>query len=42
VDYEGDGRLVSLLYVAGDYQLDDIDLREGAGVGIHRIEDLPA
>jgi 8-oxo-dGTP diphosphatase len=41
VDYEGDGRLVSLFYVVGDFQLDDIDLHEGAGVGIHRIEDLP-
>jgi 8-oxo-dGTP pyrophosphatase MutT (NUDIX family) len=41
VDYEGDGRLVSLFYVVGDFRPDDIDLREGAGVGIHRIEDLP-
>lgn len=41
VDYEGDGRLVSLFYIIGDYQPDDIDLREGAGVGIHRIENLP-
>jgi ADP-ribose pyrophosphatase YjhB (NUDIX family) len=41
VDREGDGRLVSLFYVFGDYEPDDIDLSEGAGVGIHRIEDLP-
>ncbi len=41
VDYEGDGRLVSLFYVVADFQPDDIDLREGAGVGIHRIADLP-
>ena len=41
VDHEGDGRLVSLFYVYGDYEPDDIDLSEGAGVGIHRIEDLP-
>jgi 8-oxo-dGTP pyrophosphatase MutT (NUDIX family) len=41
VDYEGDGRLVSLFYVVGHLQPDDIDLHEGAGVGIHRIEDLP-
>jgi 8-oxo-dGTP diphosphatase len=41
VDYEGDGRLVSLFYVVGDFQPDDIDLREGVGVGIHRVEDLP-
>jgi len=33
--------LVSLFYVVGDFQPDDIDLREGAGVGIHRVEDLP-
>lgn len=41
VDHEGDGRLVSLFYIFGDYEPDDIDLTEGAGVGIHRIEDLP-
>jgi hypothetical protein len=41
VDCEGDGRLVSLFYVTGDFQPDDIDLHEGAGIGIHRIEDLP-
>jgi 8-oxo-dGTP pyrophosphatase MutT (NUDIX family) len=41
VDHEGDGRLVSLFYVYGDYGPGDIDLREGAGVGIHRIADLP-
>ena len=41
VDHEGDGRLVSLFYVFGEYELDDINLTEGAGVGIHRIEDLP-
>jgi 8-oxo-dGTP diphosphatase len=40
VDHEGDGRLVSLFYVVGDFCPDDIDLREGAGVGIHRIMDL--
>jgi 8-oxo-dGTP pyrophosphatase MutT (NUDIX family) len=41
VDHEGDGRLVSLFYVVGDFRPDDIDLQEGAGVGIHRIDDLP-
>jgi 8-oxo-dGTP pyrophosphatase MutT (NUDIX family) len=41
VDHEGDGRLVSLFYVIGDYEPDDIDLREGAGVGVHRVADLP-
>jgi 8-oxo-dGTP pyrophosphatase MutT (NUDIX family) len=41
VDHEGDGRLVSLCYVAGDFRPADIDLHEGAGVGIQRIADLP-
>jgi 8-oxo-dGTP pyrophosphatase MutT (NUDIX family) len=41
VDHEGDGRLVSLFYVIGDFQPADIDLSEGAGVGIQRIADLP-
>jgi 8-oxo-dGTP pyrophosphatase MutT (NUDIX family) len=41
VDHEGDGRLVSLFYVVGDFRPDDIDLHEGAGVGIQRIADLP-
>jgi 8-oxo-dGTP diphosphatase len=41
VDREGDGRLVSLFYVVGDFRPEDIDLREGAGVGIQRIADLP-
>lgn len=41
VDYEGDGRLVSLFYVVGDYRPEDIDLNEGAGVAIQRIADLP-
>lgn len=42
IDHEGDGRLVSLFYIVGDYRLEDIDLQEGAGVGIHRISDLPS
>jgi 8-oxo-dGTP diphosphatase len=41
IDYEGDGRLVSLFYIVGVFQPDDIDLQEGAGVGIQPIEDLP-
>lgn len=41
VDYEGDGRLVSLFYIVGNIQPNDIDLQEGAGVGFHRLEDLP-
>jgi 8-oxo-dGTP pyrophosphatase MutT (NUDIX family) len=40
-DDEGDGREVSLFYVVGDYRPEDIDLREGAGVAIHPIADLP-
>ena len=41
VDHEGDGREVSLFYVTGDYRPEDIDLREGAGVGVHPVEELP-
>jgi 8-oxo-dGTP pyrophosphatase MutT (NUDIX family)/ketosteroid isomerase-like protein len=41
VDHEGDGRTVSLFYIVGGVAPDDIDLREGAGVGVHRVEDLP-
>jgi 8-oxo-dGTP diphosphatase len=40
VDHEGDGRLVSLFYVVGDYRPEDIDLHEGAGVAIQGIADL--
>jgi ADP-ribose pyrophosphatase YjhB (NUDIX family) len=40
VDAEGDGRVVSLFYVAGGIAPGDIDLREGAGVGVHAIGDL--
>ena len=41
VDHEGDGRLVSLFYVAGDYRPEDIELGEGAGVAIQAYADLP-
>src|ERR1700735_3141293 len=41
VDHEGDGRTVSLFYIVGEGRPEDIDLNEGAGVGVHRIEDLP-
>lgn len=41
VDHEGDGRAVSLFYVIGGVGPEHIDLHEGAGVGVHRIEDLP-
>lgn len=40
LDAEGDGRLVSLFYVVGGISPGDIDLREGAGVGVHAIGDL--
>jgi ADP-ribose pyrophosphatase YjhB (NUDIX family) len=40
VDHEGDGRAVSVFYIVGGVRPDDIDLKEGAGVGVHRIEDL--
>lgn len=39
-DTEGDGRLVSLFYVAGGISPADIDLREGAGVGVHGFGEL--
>ena len=41
VDHEGDGRSVFLYYIVGGVRLEDIELREGAGVGVHRVEDLP-
>jgi uncharacterized protein len=41
VDHEGDGRAVSLFYIVGGVRLEDIDLQEGAGVAVHRVEDLP-
>jgi ADP-ribose pyrophosphatase YjhB (NUDIX family) len=41
VDHEGDGRTVSVFYIVGGVSPDDIDLHEGAGVGVHRIDDLP-
>ena len=41
VDHEGDGRLVSLFYVVGHCRPEDIDLREGAGVAVQAIADLP-
>jgi ADP-ribose pyrophosphatase YjhB (NUDIX family) len=42
VDNEGDGRTVSLFYIVGGVRPEDIDLQEGAGVGVHRIENLPS
>lgn len=40
VDVEGDGRTVSLYYVVGGIEPDDIDLSEGAGIGVHSFDDL--
>jgi 8-oxo-dGTP diphosphatase len=40
VDHEGDDRLVALFYVRGGISASDIELTEGAGVGVHRLEDL--
>ncbi len=40
VDAEGDGRLVALFYVVGRIAPDDIDLREGAGVGVYGVGEL--
>jgi 8-oxo-dGTP diphosphatase len=39
-DHEGDGRLVALFYVRGGITAADIELTEGAGIGVHRLEDL--
>ena len=36
-----DQLIATLFYVVGRYSPEDLDLREGAGVGIQRIEDLP-
>jgi 8-oxo-dGTP pyrophosphatase MutT (NUDIX family) len=41
VDHEGDGRTVSLFYIVGGVSPHDIDLHEGAGIGVHRMKDLP-
>jgi hypothetical protein len=40
VDVEGGGRLVSLFYVRGGISPEQIDLHEGAGVGVHSLDDL--
>jgi 8-oxo-dGTP pyrophosphatase MutT (NUDIX family) len=45
-DAAGDGRLISLYYVVGGIDVGDIDLQEGAGIGVHSVEaalalDLP-
>ena len=40
VDVEGGGRLVSLFYVVGGISPEQIDLQEGAGVGVHSLTSL--
>jgi 8-oxo-dGTP diphosphatase len=40
VDYEGDGRLVSLFCVIGGISSSDIDLHEGLGVGVFSPSEL--
>jgi 8-oxo-dGTP pyrophosphatase MutT (NUDIX family) len=40
VDHEGDGRTVSLFYIVGGVRPEDIDLHEGAGIGVHSVADL--
>ncbi len=40
MDVEGGGRLVSLFYVVGGVSPEQIDLQEGAGVGVHSFDEL--
>ncbi len=40
VDVEGGGRLVSLFYVRGSFKPEQIELHEGAGVGVHSLGEL--
>lgn len=40
VDVEGGGWLVSLFYIRGGISPEQIDLQEGAGVGVHSLDDL--
>jgi 8-oxo-dGTP diphosphatase len=40
VDVEGGGRLVSIFYVTGGIKPEQIDLHEGAGIGVHSLDDL--
>ncbi len=39
-DVEGGGRLVSIFYITGGISPEQIDLHEGAGVGVHSFEEL--
>ena len=40
IDYEGDGRLVSLFYVIGEIEPTDIELQEGVGIGVFGVSQL--
>jgi len=40
VDVEGGGRLISLFYVMGGISPEQIELQEGAGVGVHSLDEL--
>ena len=40
VDVEGGGRLVSLFYIRGSFSPEQIELHEGAGVGVHSLDEL--
>jgi 8-oxo-dGTP pyrophosphatase MutT (NUDIX family) len=40
IDHEGDGSLVSLYYMLGGIEESDIDLHEGAGVGVFDVDEL--
>jgi 8-oxo-dGTP diphosphatase len=40
VDVEGGGRLVSLFYVRGSFKPEQIELHEGAGVGVHSLDEI--
>lgn len=40
VDHEGDGSLISLFYVLGSVDPNDIDLHEGVGIGLFAVEEL--
>jgi 8-oxo-dGTP pyrophosphatase MutT (NUDIX family) len=40
LDEEGDGRLVSLYYTVSNIQPADINLGEGAGIGLHTLQAL--
>lgn len=40
IDVEGEGHHVTLFYVVGGITPGDIDLQEGAGIGVHSLADL--